>query len=236
MITDPAGIRERLEVVTKEAETRNAELKRRIAELEEIVKKLPGERGSDVDLTGQVTLKVGDSKGIKHVRANSSYNDVLSVFRAVCGPVASHIGYQTANGRYVWVRNDFDVKFLFTIYVSHHLDSLELAPLPQELIADLQRLNLRKEHAFRSGMPVFFVESAGPEGGLIWLSFPANLTFDAVGQAIKQICETFTEILFTDDSNETVLVDASDPWEYALAAAARLAPLGRFPLLTIRTA
>jgi hypothetical protein len=236
MITDAKGVRDRLEVVTREAETRNTELKRRIAELEATVGQQQGGRGSDVIVEGDINLKIGDNKASRVVRHNATYGAVLSVFQAVCGPSATYIGCKTPSGRYAWVRNDFDVKFMFTIYVAAKLDGLELVSLPPDLVAPLEKLNLRKEHAHRFGMPVFLVESTGPEGALVWLSFPPTQTFDAASQTLKQVFPEFTgEISFTDDSNDSVLVDSAETWEYALAVAARLAPVGRFPLLVVRT-
>jgi hypothetical protein len=236
MIRDPAAVRERLETIMNETEARNAELKRQIADMQESSKAEPGHRISEVIAEGDINLKIGDNKASRVARANSSYDAILSVFHSVCGAASSNIGYKTPLGRYAWIRNSFDVKFLFTLYCADNLTSLELVPLPPDLLTPLEKFNLRKEHAYRSRMPVFLVDCGGPDSALIWLSFPQDQSWDAATQTLKQIFGEFTRLSFVDDANDTVIIDCGDAWDYALATAGRIAPLGHYPLLVVQTA
>jgi hypothetical protein len=235
MISDPAGVRERLEQITQEAEARNAELKRQIAEIETTASSQDGRRASEITVEGDISLKIGDNKASRVIRATANYNALLSVFQAVCGPTALHMGYKTALNRFVWVRNDYDVKFLFTLYIAEKLTGLELVSLAAELIAPLDKFNLRKEHTYRARMPVFFVDCAGPDSTIIWLSFPPTQAFDPATQTLKQIFGEFTSLSYTDDDGDSVLIDGQDSWDYALAVGGRIAPLGRYPLLVVKT-
>jgi hypothetical protein len=236
MISDPAGVRERLEQITQEVEARNADLKRQIAEIESTVKGSTARRISEVPLDGDVSLKIGDNKASRVIRATANYSALLSVFQAVCGPNATHMGFKTAFNRYVWVRHDFDVKFLFALYFAEQKKGLELVSLAPDLIAPLEKFNLRKEHAYRPREPVFLVDCAGSDSALIWLSFPPSQAFDAASQALKLLFGEFASLSFTDDANDTIALESATAWDYALATTGRTAPLGHYPLLLVQMA
>jgi hypothetical protein len=236
MIRDPTAVRERIEAITQEAETRNADLKHQFAELETSGRSQAARRHSSIELEGNVNLKIGEHKASRVTRATASYDSVLSLFQAVCGGSSTHMGYKTTGDRFIWIRNAFDIKFLFTLYMGEQLNSLELVPLPPDLVAPIEKFNLRKENTYRQRDPAFFLDCTGPDGALIWLSFPAAQPLDAATQALKQIFGEFTALSFVDDEGDKIVIDGTDAWDYAIATATRTAPLGRYPMLVVAIA
>jgi hypothetical protein len=236
MITDPTQIRERLEQLTNEAEAHNAELKRKIEDAQRsLAERKIERRASHIELGDAVNVRVGPSRATKVVKSNASYDMVFSAFQAVMGTQSRFIGTKL-DGRSVWLRTNFDIKFIFSAYFCDSLKVIEFDALSQEQVQPFDKFDLRKEQQYRVGMAVFKVECAGPDFPLIFLSFPANMDIDAANQYLKHIFGEVSSIRLLDDADDVVTIDSVESWDYGIAVAIRLSKLGRFPLLSIQVA
>jgi hypothetical protein len=236
MITDPAQIRERLEQLTKEAESANLDLKHQVEELQaRLAETNVSTPEPSFQYGDNVNLRIGVGRASRVIRSNASYDQVFSAFKSVIGPRAGLFVSKIDGGRYIWLRTNFDIKFLFTSYFAENLSVLELEAIQPELVQPIENFNLRKELPYREGMVAFKVECAGPEEPLIYLAFPENMARDAAQQYLKQIFGELTALRFVDEAGDVVTIDSVESWDYALATARRLLKVGRYPLLLVQT-
>jgi hypothetical protein len=237
MITDPAQIRERLDQLTTETEAHNIELKHQIEDLQSnMFARQITRRGSRCEFGDNVHLRIGPSKAAKIVRSNASYDMVVSAFQSVMGVQSKHMGSKVDQGRSIWLRTNFDIKFVFSIYFAGSAKALELDALPQEQVQPFDKFDLRKEQPYKDGMAVFKVECAGPAFPLIFLAFPGNMALEAANQYLKHIFGEVSSMELIDDAGDIISIDSPESWDYGISLGARLSKLGYFPLLSIQIA
>jgi hypothetical protein len=237
MITDPGQIRDRLEQLTKEAEAHNAELKRQVEDLQaRVAEQHAAPQEPSFVMGDEVRCRIGVGRASRVIRTNANFDGVSSVFRSVVGPRAGLFVSKVDGGRYIWLRTNFCIKFLFTSYFAENLPTVELEPIEPEVVQAIEKFNLKKELPWREGMIAFKVECAGPEDPLIYLAFPDNMTRDAAQGYLQSIFGEVSALRFVDEAGDVVTIDSVESWDYALATARRLWKVGRFPVLLIQTA
>jgi hypothetical protein len=237
MITDPGAIRDRLEQLTKEAEAHNAELTHQVKELQGRLaeKNVSTPETPSFTFGDNVNLRIGVGRAARVIRSNASYDQVVSAFQSVIGPRANLFASKVDGGRYIWLRTNFDIKFLFTSYFAENLPAVELEAIYTEVVQPIKKFNLNKELPYRDGMVAFKVECAGPEEPLIYLAFPDNMAIDTAQPHLRQVFGDLAALRFVDEAGDVVTIDSVESWDYALATARRLSKVGRYPLLLVQT-
>jgi hypothetical protein len=231
MITDGSAIQSRLEELAREAESRNAELKQKLAELSS-----QPSPSAEVKFRDTVTLHVGTSKFDRIVRSNAKLEDLLGTVRSATGHPCTSIGYRDDQGRLVWLRTNHDVRFMFSTYFADRVAFRQITVIEPEEVTALSSFPLRKEHAYKDGMPVFRVDCAGPNEPLIFMAIPANSTREQALEHLGGIFGAVASLRFYDPSDDGITIDSEDAWEYCLETAVAMSKAGKYLLLVIETA
>jgi hypothetical protein len=237
-LTQGAAIQAHLEELTRQAESRNAELKQRLDELnEQLANGPPGSsRFAPVKIGENATLRIGTGRFDKVIRSTASYDDFLSTVLSSTRSDSRYIGHRDDQGRIVWIRTTQDLHFTFAWYFAMELPFLQVVPIDPEAVAPIERFAFAKEIKFKDGMPVFRCECAGPEAPLIYLTLPTGNSQAEAMLYLEGVFGPIASLMFVDEADDRITIDSPESWDYCVETAGITSVSGRFSLLLVEIA
>jgi hypothetical protein len=186
-----------------------------------------------VVLRDSITLRIGTSKFDRIIRSTATYQDLLSTIKTNTGQESKYVGYRDIQGRLVWIRTNYDVRFMVASYFAEGIPFRQITIFEEEELGLLKTFDLRKEYPFKDGMTVFRVECAGEEAPLIYLAIPANSTREEAIEYFETLFGKVESLNFDDPDDDRILIDGQEPWEYCMETSVAMSEAGKYLLLRI---